>query len=118
MSGDHLLELLFTQSLDGFFFMMLDEPIVWNDQADKERLLDYAFEHQRIVLVNDAMLNQYGASREEFLGHRPSDFFAHDLVLRPPQLARDLRPRPVARQDAGAPLDGTPIDIEGDYICL
>ena len=29
MSGDHLLELLFTQSLDGFFFMMLDEPIEW-----------------------------------------------------------------------------------------
>ena len=41
MSGDHLLELLFSQSLDGFFFMMLDEPIRWDDQADKERLLDY-----------------------------------------------------------------------------
>ena len=37
MSGDHLLELLFSQSLDGFFFMMLDEPIRWDDQADKER---------------------------------------------------------------------------------
>ena len=30
------LELFFSQSLDGFFFMMLDEPIAWNDHADKE----------------------------------------------------------------------------------
>ena len=34
-----LLEAFFTQSLDGFFFMMLDRPIRWNDQADKEKLL-------------------------------------------------------------------------------
>ena len=44
MSSDHLLELLFSQSLDGFFFMMLDEPIGWDDDADKERLLDYVFD--------------------------------------------------------------------------
>ena len=34
---DDRLELFFSQSLDGFFFMMLDEPIAWNDRADKER---------------------------------------------------------------------------------
>ena len=28
------LELFFSQSLDGFFFMMLDEPVVWDDSAD------------------------------------------------------------------------------------
>jgi hypothetical protein len=27
---DDRLELFFSQSLDGFFFMMLDEPIAWN----------------------------------------------------------------------------------------
>ena len=59
MGTDHLLELLFSQSLDGFFFMMLDEPIRWDDEADKEQLLDYVFAHQRITKVNDAMLAQY-----------------------------------------------------------
>ena len=103
MSGDHLLELLFTQSLDGFFFMMLDEPIEWNDQADKEQLLDYAFEHQRVVLVNDAMLNQYrrvprgvpGPPAVRLLRARPG--------ARPGRLARDVRSRPPPRQDARAP---------------
>ena len=37
---DDRLEVFFSQSLDGFFFMMLDEPIAWNEHADKEALLD------------------------------------------------------------------------------
>ena len=62
MGTYHLLELLFSQSLDGFFFMMLDEPVQWDDAADKARLLDYVFSHQRMTMVNDAMLAQYGAT--------------------------------------------------------
>jgi len=42
IENERLLELFFSQSLDGFFFMMLDEPIEWSDQCDKEKALDYA----------------------------------------------------------------------------
>ena len=59
--------------------MMLDEPIAWNDPADKEALLDYAFDHHRVTKANDAMLRQYGASREQFVGITPRQLFAHDL---------------------------------------
>ncbi|MBL1176628.1 PAS domain S-box protein [Pantanalinema sp. GBBB05] len=112
------LELFFAQSLDGFFFMMLDQPIDWNATIDKEQMLDYVFAHQRITKVNDAMLDQYGASREQFLGLTPNDLFAHDLD----------QGRGVWRQffDAGRlhietnerKFDGSPVWIEGDYICL
>lgn len=112
------LELFFAQSLDGFFFMMLDQPVQWDDTIDKEKTLDYVFAHQRITKVNDAMLEQYGAVREQFLGLTPNDFFAHDPV----------QGRRVWRQlfDAGKlhietserKVDGTSIWIEGDYICL
>lgn len=112
------LELFFAQSLDGLFFMMLDQPVVWNDAIDKEQLLDYVFAHQRITKVNDAMLQQYGANREQFLGLTPNDLFAHD-----PEQGRQ-----VWRQffDIGRlhietnerKIDGSPIWIEGDYICL
>lgn len=111
-------ELFFAQSLDGFFFMTLDQPVVWNDTIDKEQTLDYVFAHQRITKVNDAMLKQYGTSREQFLGLTPNDLFAHDLS----------QGRQVWRQffDTGRlhietnerKLDGSPIWIEGDYICL
>ena len=118
MGTDHLLELLFSQSLDGFFFMMLDEPIRWDDEADKEQLLDYVFAHQRITKVNDAMLAQYAATRVGFVGLTPRDFYKHDLeggrrVWREFFDRGQLHLKTHERR-----FDGTPIDIEGDYICL
>src|SRR4029450_7410840 len=80
MNAEDRLELFFSQSLDGFFFMMLDEPVVWDDSIDKEQALDYVFTHQRVTKVNDAMLAQYGATREEFLGATPADLFRHDIA--------------------------------------
>ena len=117
-TSDHLLELLFSQSLDGFFFMMLDEPIHWNDSADKERLLDYVFEHQRITMVNDAMLAQYGATRATFIGLTPAETFKHDLVegRRVWRAFFDRGQLHIKTHERR--VDGTPIDIEGDYICL
>ena len=118
MSADNLLELLFSQSLDGFFFMMLDEPIRWGSQADKERLLDYVFAHQRVTKVNDAMLAQYGATRDAFLGHTPADFYRHDLAHGRQVWADFFDRGQLHVQTREQRLDGTPIDIEGDYICL
>lgn len=112
------LDLMFSQSLDGFFFMMLDEPVDWNDTVDKAATLDYVFTHQRITRANQALLEQYGLTEEQFLGMTPADFFAHDLAAG----------RTVWRQffDEGRlhidtqerKADGTPMWIEGDYICL
>jgi formate hydrogenlyase transcriptional activator len=118
MSADNLLELLFSQSLDGFFFMMLDEAIRWDDEADKDRLLDYVFAHQRVTKVNGAMLAQYGAEQEQFLGMTPADFYKHDLetgrrVWREFFDRGQLHIKTHERR-----LDGKPIDVEGDYICL
>ncbi|HYR89541.1 MAG TPA: sigma 54-interacting transcriptional regulator [Terriglobia bacterium] len=114
----NILELFFSQSLDGFFFMMLDEPIRWDDTVDKEAVLNYVFEHQRITKINDAMLQQYGATKEQFLGLTPVGLFAHDVAH-----GRDLWRRMF---DAGRlhvesderRFDGTPICIDGDYICF
>ena len=116
--SQRLLELFFSQSLDGFFFMMLDEPVRWDETVDKAATLDWVFEHQRITRVNEAMAAQYGARPEELLGRTPAQLLAHD-----PEQART---RWRGFFDAGRlhvetdqrKLDGTPIWIEGDYICL
>ena len=119
IENERLLELFFSQSLDGFFFMMLDEPVEWSDSVDKDKALDYVFEHQRMTKLNSAILTQFNASTpEELLGMTPAQFFAHDI--------------PVARQrwreffDAGylhtetdeRRLDGAPMRIEGDYMLI
>ncbi|MGH7517903.1 MAG: PAS domain-containing sensor histidine kinase [Gemmatimonadales bacterium] len=116
--SQRLLELFFGQSLDGFFFMMLDEPVRWDDSADKDALLEWVFEHHRVTRVNEAMAAQYGARPEQLIGLTPAALFAHDPA----------RGRGVWRElfDAGRlhvetderRLDGEPVWVEGDYLCL
>ena len=110
--------LFFSQSLDGFFFMMLDEPIRWDERADKEQLLDYVFTHQRITKVNDAMLAQYGATREQFLGLTPrtsTSTISRSAVAS--GASSSIAVSGIVKTHERR-FDGTPIDIEGDYICL
>lgn len=119
IENERLLELFFSQSLDGFFFMMLDDPIEWGPDADKPRLLDYVFEHQRMTKVNSAIVAQFNASAaDELIGRTPAQFFAHDLA--------NAKARWRAFFDAGhvhvetdeRRLDGTPMRIEGDYMVV
>ena len=112
------LELFFSQSLYSFFFMMLDEPIEWNDGIDKEAALEYAFAHLRLTKVNDAMLEQYGARRETLLGFTPNDFWAHDLETGKAVLREFFDRGRLQTETNKRKLDGTPIWVEGDYICL
>jgi PAS domain S-box-containing protein len=115
---DNLLELFFSQSLDGFFFMMLDEPIAWNDSADKEALLDYALDHHRVTKVNDAMLKQYGATCDQFIGITPRRLFAPDLDYCR-RVWREFFDRGRLHVETEKRrLDDDPVFIEGDYICL
>ncbi|HAX75928.1 MAG TPA: hypothetical protein DCY88_08845, partial [Cyanobacteria bacterium UBA11372] len=112
------LELFFSQSLDGFFFMMLDEPVGWDDKVDREKVLDYVFSHQRITKVNDAMLAQYGATIEQFIGLTPQDLFAHNLDYGRQIWKQLFDGGRLHVETDERKLDGTPIWIEGDYICL
>src|SRR5262245_16442107 len=115
---DDRLELFFSQSLDGFFFMMLDEPLAWNDGASKDALVEYALDHHRVTKVNDAMLKQYGATRDQFVGITPRQLFAHDLDYCR-RVWREFFDRGrLHLETEERRLDGDPVFIEGDYICL
>ncbi len=113
-----ILELFFSQSLHGFFICMLDEPLEWHDGVDKEKALDYVLEHQRMTLVNQAMLDQYGAREEDFVGITIGELFRHDLG-QARRIWRGLFDRGRRRVETRERrLDGTPIVIDGDYTCL
>jgi PAS domain S-box-containing protein len=112
------LELFFTQSIDGFFFMMLDEAIVWDEQVQREKALDYVFAHQRITKANDAMLTQYGATENQFIGLTPNDLFTRDRMLGRSLWEQLFDNGRLHLEMEARKLDGTPIWIEGNYICL
>ncbi len=116
--SEQKLELFFSQSLDGFSFMMLDEPVRWDDTVDKEAALDYVFEHMRFTKINDAMLAQYGAKPGQLNGLTLKELLGHDLE----------RSREIARRcfEAGnlqveaqeLKLNGTPMWTESKIICM
>jgi len=105
--------------MDGFFFMMLDEPVEWGDHVSKEEVLDYVFEHQRMTKVNAAILAQFKArSPEDLLGATPAQLLAHDLV-RAKETWREFFDRGhIHTETDERRLDGTPMRIEGDYMVL
>jgi two-component system, sensor histidine kinase and response regulator len=116
--SERLFDIAFSQALDGFFFMLLDEPIRWDDTVDKGAVLDYAMEHQRMTQVNDAMLEQYGATREQLIGRTLADFFAHDLTAGRESVRQGYENGRMRIETEERTIDGRPIWIEGDYICL
>lgn len=119
MADRDLLELFFSQSLTGAFFMMLDEPIAWHaPDADKDALLEYAFTHQRVTRVNDAMLAQYGASAASFIGRTPADFYAHDPVAGRRAWREFFNVGQYRSETDERRIDGTPIRIDGEYMVL
>jgi len=116
--SEEILDYFFTQSMDGFFFMMLGEPISWNDTADKQKLLEYAFKHQRVTKANDALLEQYRATKEQFIGYTPANFFKHDIAYGR-KVWGELFDKGKLNIDSNEKkFDGTDMIIEGDYKCI
>jgi signal transduction histidine kinase len=119
IENERLLELFFAQSLDGFFFMMLDEPVEWGEHVDKDQVLDYVFEHQRMTKVNSAILTQFNASTPgEILGTTPAQFFAHDLTMAKARWREFFDRGHLHTETDERRLDGTPMRIEGDYMVI
>src|SRR5512145_2665504 len=119
LENERLLELFFSQSLDGFLIMMLEQPVEWGDHVNKDEVMDFVFDHERITKVNPAVVTQFNASSpDQLLGMTPGRMFAHDLA------ASKIRWR--AFFDRGRShvetderrLDGTPMRIEGDYLVI
>ena len=119
IENDRLLELFFAQSMDGFFFMMLDDPVEWSDNASKNETLDYVFEHQHLTKVNTAILSQFNAATpEDILGKTPAQFFAHDLANAKARWREFFDRGHMHTETDERRLDGTPMRIEGDYMVI
>ncbi len=76
------LEIFFRASMDGCLFMLVPEgeEFYWNDQNNKEKILEHVFKNQRLTMVNRAFVQQYAARDEnELLGKTPQDLFQDNI---------------------------------------
>jgi signal transduction histidine kinase len=119
IDNERLLELFFSQSMDGFFFMMLDNPVEWTEHVNKDEVIDYVFDHQRMTKLNSAILSQFNAtSEDELLGKTPGQFFAHDLQTAKARWREFFDRGHLHTETDERRLDGTPMRIEGDYMVI
>jgi PAS domain S-box-containing protein len=119
LQNEELLELFFAQSQEGFFIMMLDEPVEWGDHVDKDEVLDFVFEHQRMTKVNRALLAQFNASSaDELLGRTPAQFFAHDPLAAKRRWREFFDKGRYHSETEERRLDGAPMRIEGEYVVI
>jgi diguanylate cyclase (GGDEF)-like protein len=116
--NQQLLELFFSQSLDGCFFMALDQPVLWNDAIDKEATLNYVMHHQRLTRINDALVEQYKTTYDQLIGKTPAELFSGNLDYAK-SIWRQFFDAGRLRIDMQQSMAiSTELWIEGDYICL
>lgn len=109
---------VFDKTSIGVFFMMLDEPVEWNDQIDKDATINRVFETQRITRINQAMLDQYKAKRDDFIGLTPKDFFEFDIDYGKAVWKRFFNEGKLHIETYEKKFDGDDMFVLGDYICL
>ncbi len=112
------LDLFFSQSLQGFFFMTLEKPVEWNDTVNKDAALEYMMHHGHITRVNQAMLDQYGAEEDDFIGITPYELFEHDPEQGYTLLRSISDNRYMHLETSERRMDGAPIVINGAYTCI
>jgi PAS domain S-box-containing protein len=112
------LSMFFNNSIFGAFFMNLDQPVPWHDDVDKDATIEYMLDHLRLTRINQAMIDQYGGKRSDFIGRRPRDFFEHDLAQER-QLLRDIFTKGKHRAVSfERNQKGEEVIFEGDYVVL
>lgn len=118
IENEQALGTFFQNSLYGFFFMMLDKPIAWNDSVDKEKALDYIFDNQRITKVNNAILDQYRAKEEDVIGLTPRDLFDGNIEEGKPLWKDFFDKGSLKLNTRKSRFDGTEFWMQGEYMCL
>lgn len=112
------LQLFFNNPIFGVFFMQCDRPVEWFKGNDNAATLEYLRHHLRLTRINDTMLQQYGATIDEFVGRTPYQFFEHDpeqerILLR--SIFNEGRHHAISFERHAS---GAEVIFEGDYQAL
>jgi PAS domain S-box-containing protein len=113
-----LSSLFFTHSIASLFYMMIDEPVIWDDTVDKNTVMDYVFHHHRITRVNPAMETMYRTTADKLEGASSYDLFDQDINTCKrvwEELFNKGRAQIYTEKQR---FDGSMMCVKGDYITL
>lgn len=108
----------FSNTLSGFFFMELNEPLIWDANLDPKAAIDHIFEHARVTRTNRALLDQYRAEESDLIGLSPGDFFPGDVEAAKKIFLEFVQLGRIRTETREQRIDGTYFWVEGDYTAL
>ncbi|MCS3923855.1 PAS domain S-box protein [Methanosalsum natronophilum] len=113
-----LLEKFFSRAITGFFILLYEEPFEWSEDSDKDKILETAIYSGKMVQVNQAMLDQYHATEDEFIGITLAQLFENDIGNCKDIVRELLDNGSIFTESYETRMDGTQMWVEGDYTCL
>ncbi|HLA74711.1 MAG TPA: diguanylate cyclase [Gammaproteobacteria bacterium] len=112
------LELFFSQSVAGFFFISFEFPLRWNETINKSEVLEDALISQNIIKINSAMLSLYGISREQYTQTGNMGLLVQSFARDKDLLASLFNSGRLHIESEVYKANGNKIWVESDYICL
>lgn len=75
LQHETIFESFFNQNLDGSLIVLLDKPVVWNNQINKQEVIEEILDRHKVIRVNQAYLNQYGYHSDQILNRTAREIF-------------------------------------------
>ena len=117
INNNRIAEVIFENSVNGMFIMLLPEPITWEDksEAEKEQLLDFIFENQVVAHCNMAFLDLNGIDPTNTEILTPKYFFRNDKGYYKEIWHQIYSKGQLNVQSFKTKRDGTPLHVDGTY---
>lgn len=112
---ESIFEAFFNQGLDGSLIVLLDNPIVWNDQINKEEVIERIIDNHRVMRVNQAYLNQYGYQMDQIFKRTAREIYENNLEYIKSFWLQLLKDKKINREKKLRKLDGTEFWVKSEY---
>ena len=114
----NIFDTFFNHTSDGLFYAEYKQPIDWDHATNKKELLQQMLEEGFVVQVNQAMLDQLNAKKEQLVGQSLKTILDYPF----PNVERDfhkiLDKKKVTLVTYERTFDGLEVCIEGNYVSL
>jgi len=112
---ESIFEVFFNQGLNGSLIVLLDSPMVWNDQINEAEVLEQIIDNHRVMRVNEAYLNQYGYKKEQIINHTAREIYRNDVDYIKSFWLTLLKDKQINRERKQRRLDGTEFWVKSEY---
>lgn len=110
-----IFEAFFKQGINGSLIVLLDEPVVWNDQINQKEVLEFIIEKHRVIRVNQAYLNQYGYKEDEILNRTAKEIYPNNLNMVRSFWLTILKDKQIIREKKQVRLNGNEFWVKSEY---